>query len=274
MFSQVSNVMWEELEYYLASTRYQLIQARRNTKNRVLVNGSPKTGTTWMLNMISSIPGYRGIGNFSGDIQRYFEVEPGEVVHGHDWYRNDLGEMLASKNFKVILLIRDPRDQVVSRMFHVKRSSKHSWYERFQALSNDEALMLSIEGREDLPAISTLIQVTSSWINSGWPILSVRYEDLLANPEKHFGSVLHYLGIQSQYLAKIIVKRNRFERLSVGRRFWQQARKPGQEDLSSHYRKGTVGDWNNHFKEDHKQKMKEVAGNQLIELGYERDFNW
>jgi hypothetical protein len=274
MLAQTTNVMWEEMEYHLIGLRYQLLQARNCPKISVLVNGSPKTGTTWMLNMIASIPGYGAIGNFNGDIQRYWNVLPGEVVHGHDWYRSELGEILTSKGFKVILLIRDPRDQVVSRMFHVKRSQKHTWYQRFQDLSNDEALMLSIEGREDLPAINTLTQITSSWINSEWPILCVRYEDLLADPVKQFGKVLLYLGIEDQSLAKTIVKRNRFERLSVGRRFWRQARKPGQEDRSSHYRKGTIGDWKNHFKDMHVQRLKEVAGKQLIELGYEQDLKW
>jgi hypothetical protein len=42
-----------------------------------------------MLNMIASIPGYGAIGNFNGDIQRYWDVLPGEVVHGHDWYRSE-----------------------------------------------------------------------------------------------------------------------------------------------------------------------------------------
>lgn len=274
MFSQLASVIGEELEYRLIATQYQLLQGMKGQGSKVLVNGSPKTGTTWMLNLVASIPGYAAVGNFNGDIQRYRQVKPGRVVHGHDWYRDELGEILTARGFKVILMLRDPRDQVVSRMFHVKRSQKHSWYERFQELSNDEALMLCIEGRDDLPAINTLIQITSSWIKSGWPIISVRYEELLADTVNQFAYVLNYLGMENAALAKTIVKRNRFERLSIGRRFWQQARKPGQEDRSSHYRKGASGDWLNHFKESHIQRMKEVAGQQLIDLGYEQDFEW
>jgi hypothetical protein len=70
------------------------------------------------------------------------------------------------------------------------------------------------------------------------------------------------------------VSRNRFERLTVGRKFWQRARKQGEADPNSHFRKGIEGDWKNHLKPDHIARLKEVAGDKLIELGYEKDFNW
>jgi hypothetical protein len=87
--------------------------------------------------------------------------------------------------------------------------------------------------------------------------------------------VLRYLGVDATpSLAKIIIERNRFERLSVGRRFWKLARRSGQEDTSSHFRKGVIGDWKIYFKKNHIQRYKELAGSALIELGYEKDSIW
>ncbi len=40
------------------------------------------------------------------------------------------------------------------------------------------------------------------------------------------------------------------------------------------YFSGAVGDWRNHYSEEHKRAFKEVCGKQLIELGYERNDNW
>ena len=40
------------------------------------------------------------------------------------------------------------------------------------------------------------------------------------------------------------------------------------------YRKGIVGDWRNHFTEDHRRVFKQVAGDLLIRLGYEKDTDW
>ena len=40
------------------------------------------------------------------------------------------------------------------------------------------------------------------------------------------------------------------------------------------FRKGVAGEWKTHFKEAHKRVFKEIAGQLLIDLGYEKDFNW
>lgn len=40
------------------------------------------------------------------------------------------------------------------------------------------------------------------------------------------------------------------------------------------FRKGHIGDWRNHFTEEHKQIFKEVHGDTLIKLGYEKDYDW
>jgi len=39
-------------------------------------------------------------------------------------------------------------------------------------------------------------------------------------------------------------------------------------------RKGIVGDWRNLFTQKHKDYFKEMAGQLLIDLGYEHDLNW
>jgi lipopolysaccharide transport system ATP-binding protein len=51
-------------------------------------------------------------------------------------------------------------------------------------------------------------------------------------------------------------------------------RKPGEEDVTSHYRKGVSGDWQNHFTDNIKAAFKEKFGQILIDTGYEKDMNW
>jgi hypothetical protein len=50
-------------------------------------------------------------------------------------------------------------------------------------------------------------------------------------------------------------------------------RKRGQE-ATSFFRKGIAGDWKNVFTEQDKRDFKTVAGDLLIEIGYEKDKNW
>lgn len=274
MFGQLLTVAGEEFQYGWTRLKYQLTSGQ-STYAKVLVNGSPKSGTTWMLKMIASIPGYREMGNFDGVFEKYHTVRPGDVVHGHDWYVPELKQILLEEGIKVILMIRDPRDQLVSRMFHIKRSPVHGWHERMKGLSNDEALMMCIEGREGgLPGTDRMIKLAQTWMDGKADALFIKYEELLADPLPYFKQVLTHLGIPDKNnLAEMIVEHNRFERLSAGKRIWQ-TRKPGQEKKDSHFRKGITGDWKNYLTEAHIKRFKEVAGQQLIELGYEKDLNW
>jgi hypothetical protein len=228
-----------------------------------------------MLKMIGSLPGFDNVGNFRGDHSRYDTVLPGQVIHGHDIYSPELKETLDKNGIGVILMIRDPRDQLVSRVFHIKRSENHIWHERMQEVGIDDALMMCIEGREKLPPTTQLIGLTQSWLCAPDPVCVIRYEDLLQDTVTYFMQALEYIGLgHNRRLAEVIVERNRFARLSVGKKIWQLPRKPGQEDPHSHFRKGIAGDWRNYFKPDHNQRFKELAGQQLIDLGYEKDLDW
>jgi hypothetical protein len=40
------------------------------------------------------------------------------------------------------------------------------------------------------------------------------------------------------------------------------------------FRSGKTGEWKKHFTDEHKKIFKEVAGDLLVKLGYEKDNNW
>jgi hypothetical protein len=106
-------------------------------------------------------------------------------------------------------------------------------------------------------------------------IVCMRYEDLLADPIEKMRQVFHELEMPiPEKLLGAIVERNRFERMTMGRKFWQSARKPGQADAASHFRKGISRDWENHFTDAHTHRFKELAGDWLIEMGYETNLDW
>lgn len=66
---------------------------------------------------------------------------------------------------------------------------------------------------------------------------------------------------------RALVEKKNFSRLAGGRR-------RGQENVKSHYRKGTPGDWANHLNDAHRQCFKREFGDLLIQLGYETDGDW
>jgi hypothetical protein len=73
MLKQLFNISGKEISYRMASFLYRLNGNKIPPNLSVLVNGSPKTGTTWMLKLVASFPGFRiarGY-NFQGDFHRY-----------------------------------------------------------------------------------------------------------------------------------------------------------------------------------------------------------
>ncbi|HET6566618.1 MAG TPA: sulfotransferase domain-containing protein [Rhodothermales bacterium] len=72
--------------------------------------------------------------------------------------------------------------------------------------------------------------------------------------------------ISASALEGIIQKKN-FSKMAGGRR-------RGQEDVTSHYRRGIPGDWKNHFTPEHVRYFKDEYGGLLVKLGYEADENW
>ena len=54
----------------------------------------------------------------------------------------------------------------------------------------------------------------------------------------------------------------------------QSKRVAGNENINSFMRKGIIGDWKNSFTQASKELFAEYAGNELIKLGYEKDYSW
>lgn len=59
------------------------------------------------------------------------------------------------------------------------------------------------------------------------------------------------------------LQRFSFTRLS------KTGRKPGEEDVNSHYRKGVSGDWKNHLTEKHLEHFRNIHGDLVERLGYQ-----
>jgi hypothetical protein len=91
--------------------------------------------------------------------------------------------------------------------------------------------------------------------------LEIRYEDLLQHPPDTLRQVLKLL--QARLDDRIIercIQVNSFERVSNRQR--------GEEDSQSFFRKGVAGDWRDVFTERDRRIYEELAGDQLIRMGY------
>jgi hypothetical protein len=93
------------------------------------------------------------------------------------------------------------------------------------------------------------------------------YESLLGDGREVVRGLLDYLGLAyDDELLDRLLERSSFR--------YYTGRDPGQENRKRFYRKGIAGDWKNHFGDEEKRIFKDIAGDLLITLGYEKDLSW
>ena len=87
--------------------------------------------------------------------------------------------------------------------------------------------------------------------------IEIRFEKL-KNCGEDFLKILKIFGLEHK--KKDLCKKISFKKM--------------KESSPLHLRKGTIGDWKNYFSSKHKEIFKEIAGDILIQLGYEENNDW
>jgi lipopolysaccharide transport system ATP-binding protein len=195
-------------------------------------------------------------------------IVPGGVYPTVYITREQFESVAVPKDSRRFVVIRDLRDTAVSLYFSV-RYSHPVLHGRIQnrrqilsELSQEDGLLYLIENQ-----LTGLAQFQWSWVNSREEL--VKYEDLLERDEEVLARVLLHqcrLGVDPGKFREA-VQANRFEARTGGR-------KPGEEDLGSHERKGVAGDWRTHFTDKIRKTFRTLYGSVLIATGYEKNFNW
>lgn len=157
---------------------------------------------------------------------------------------------------KFIHITRDARDVCVSGWFHNQRKAGPNFAQRFPTLDRYVEYTVS---QHWIPYIERAQAFGEAHPDK---YLEFRYEDLHAEPADHIIRMLNFLGVDdSEAAIEACGKAGSFETLTAGR-----AR--GQEDNGSFFRKGIVGDWQNHFTPEATQVLERLASPLLSKLGY------
>ncbi|MHC4218184.1 MAG: sulfotransferase [Planctomycetota bacterium] len=153
---------------------------------------------------------------------------------------------------RFIHVIRDGRDAAVSGWAQVNRVGSA---DAFRSLE-DYAVFFAT--KHWVPYVT---QARAAAPRLGERYLEVRYEDLHADPATEIRRMLRFLDADgTDEIVRSCVRRASFPAVS--------GREAGDEDTSSHFRKGIVGDWKGHFDEATLSRFETVAGPLLRELGY------
>jgi hypothetical protein len=184
---------------------------------------------------------------------------------------------------RVIHIVRDGRDVAVSAMHHWWRLAKDRTGGIFELTPEElEIRDAYLEDREGFLASGRSIfteerleQLARRWSYRvgkahrdgtalyGKRYVEVRYEDLLRDPVTNLRRVLEVLHARrGDGIIERLIRASEFERVSN--------RRQGEEDSSSFFRKGVAGDWRDVFTERDREIFDKLAGERLIEMGYEK----
>jgi len=151
-------------------------------------------------------------------------------------------------NSKLIAVFRDGRDFVISHR-HYARNMGIAWDFEESVLLWKEMIEFQLKYEKEF----------GLWTCS--------YEEMLNNSRKIAKEILNFLGLSyNDQILNNMIHKSSFEFIT--------GRKRGQANSKSFYRKGIAGDWKNYFSNKEKETFKKLAGDLLIRLGYEKDYNW
>ena len=241
----------------------------------VVVATHNKTGTVWMDGVFKAIAadlGARYI-NYRTEPERLRDLAHGPfVLFCHDSDFGDNAPVLDREDVRIIHLIRDPRDVVISAM-HYHKASRESWLHEpipgYDDLTYQRALQQmpsrsaqSIFEMENSSA-STLRDM-AGWRYDRANCFEARYEELRQDSTLvYWRRIMGFLGFDAAAAA-------------IGsRRFWQNSLFGGLSRLGNrHVRSGAVAQWRREFTPDLGNAFLKRFPGLLQALGYETGDAW
>lgn len=234
----------------------------------------PKSGTHLLQNILGNLPGMRfraGMQVLDQSVNRLEQLldclGPGDFAMDHIPWTPEAAALLVNRNIRVLFLIRDPRDILVSLMnYYLYHEVNHNISEtlRLKCTTTEQRLDALIRG------VPGVFESRCDWIRRYLPwhnepfVCVVKYDELVGNKGGGSTDTLHqamrrirsHIGINLHGSTLIELAEN------------------GYDPTSPTFQKGSVGRWRSIFTRELKDIFKENLGSELIELGFEKDDNW
>jgi hypothetical protein len=194
---------------------------------------------------------------------------PGEIIRGHLYYEPLYAQKLNERRAVNYFIYRDPRDVVVSEAHYLREMNRwhrlHPYFLRTSSI--EDAIMLSITGLDppipgiSYPNIAARFARYEGWLHAD-DCLAIRFEDLVSDRQPD-----------------LIRQIARFYAGRTGAEFDVDASVETMSKLiapqKSHtFRSGKKAGWQREFTHVHRQRFAELAGDLLVRLGYEPNFDW
>jgi len=256
---KISNLINSRAEAVIRENKF--IPIHETQPQDVFIAGYPKSGNTWMQNLIAGL--LFGVDTAYLPDRLTQELVPD--VHGKQFYKRFLDvtcfktHHLPKPEYKrVIHLVRDGRDAMVSYYHMNKAQGKKITFEE-----------MVINGKGIFPAKWHIH--CKEWNKNPFKadIIRVRYEDLLAQPLHEMKRVCSFIGVErSTELLERVIEGNAFEKMKKKEKQfgWNNERWNPEKDF---IRKGKVHSYKEEMAEDLISFFNKESGKILKSFGYD-----
>jgi len=260
----------------------------------LFANSFPKSGTHLLTQVLQGFTrigpavdsGFSAVVTFNGftgqprpldtilaDLRR---LKPGDIAYGHLHALPSIADFLCQDGFALYFILRDPRDVVVSHVHYITdMAPAHIHHHYFQEVLGtfDERLRASICGMDALatsspeivfPSISARFEPYLGWLERS-EVLVLRFEDFIHRRQETLQRIINHA-----------VKRG-FPLNGNGDNCQEAIQVLDASIAPEHsptFRRGKIGGWREEFSPENISIFKKVAGDLLIHLGYEKNFDW
>ena len=194
-------------------------------------------------------------------------IPPGVVGWGYVEASPENVAFLCQPSRVNYFMYRDPRDMLVSQVFFATdMHEEHGMHEFYKSLPDfGERLKVAITGidRDGLYMVGVRQRYAAvfEWLEQEH-VMCIRFEDLIHNRDATLDAMLDEVESVGY---KIPTPRETALSILV---------KAIQPKKSRTFRSGKTGGWREHFTEEYKDLFKDVTGDLLVKLGYEKDNDW
>lgn len=236
-------------------------------KKNIIIVGYPKSGTNWLSRLAADLLQCNFLGdwgfetvNVSG-IKTENNVSEFQIYKSHHTF-NELEKASNKKVHKIIYIIRDPRDIVISGAYFFNfHSSLSSFFRRLRIHTVLRNLSFEKKKKEMIQAVLYGNKKITPWLEVPWALhykdyhkkemLFIKYEDLLNNPENELKNILNYLDLEVNTLQITeSIKNQSFKKRQ------KEVHQQDHKNLIKLIRKGSSGYWKNEFTKEEKKLFK------------------
>jgi hypothetical protein len=232
---------------------------------KVWCAGLPKSGTTLIENIIDNLP-YVSLNNsilrvyYPGKLDhrhgisnQMFQNIPKEkytFLKTHTHYEKTYEEIAKNHNLKIIISVRDLRDMLISRYFHIMNDKNHWQHDQIKNLDFTDGFIYSAKSslNKNLPnALDYYYYWILNWLDEAKKkdYLILWYEDYLNDSDNYIKKILNYLEFNELSINEIKAKLNINNEKNKKISFKDSLQKYGR--LRSTFREGENDGWKKYF---------------------------